>query len=199
MTEGMPRMVADAIRLVHARDGRRNEALKLGIVTSGATGERLDEIINLAHGVMLNKERENPATIGKMRLCMSDYLGSVNGEEVRAAYEKGLELTVKQHYRLGRKIETDLFATYAQISDAISAYTIDFYVSLRASERLGTSPSTALRLAQQTHNLGPLATSRLSRAYPELQRSTVEYFALGNPKDPESAIDKFLESKALLR
>ncbi len=192
MVERTHRMPTKAIELMHGSAEIKREALERGIGTDGRIGERLDEIIDLVKGVMLDKERENYAVIRKMRLRLGDYLSRIPEKEVREAYEKGLELTVKQRYRFGRKIETDLFAD-GQIGDVISAYNISFYLSLRASERLGTLPRTALRLAQQMHNLGPFATSRLSEAHPELLRSVIERIALHNPKDPESAIDRFID------
>ncbi len=196
MVERTHRMPTEAVRLMCASmrgsAGIRRESLEGGIETGGRTGKKLDEIIDRVNKAMLDKEMENPEVIQKMRLRLGVYLGRIPEEEVREAYEKGLELTVKQRYRLGRKIKTDLFAD-GQIDDAISAYTIGFYLSLRASERLGTLPRTALRLAQQLHNLGPFATLQLSKTHPELQRSTVEYLAFNNSKDPGSAIDRFIE------
>lgn len=174
---------------------REGGALKEKIIRKEITGigafER--ERLSLLQSILLEMEREHPLSSLKMRKRISDYLGPAFVGEGKLTYEKGVQAAINIHTKL-EKVKKGSPEEAQGMRKAITAYTLDFYLSLRNSQLLKVHPKTALNMASMVHYHDPFLLPSMLARYRNLGRNTMEtkISRLRSPEGYLARLDKSL-------
>ena len=167
----------------------------------GVRGQRLGSILDKADQALSELQEEHADWIEQKRELLASYLSLVKPPVVEEAYRAGLATTITQEFRTYDRVskgEVVKLDDPRYLRGVITGYTVDFFHSLRLSERLGINPNTALEVARLSYRYNPTRLVLLIRdaEFTDLTKSSIEYAALHNPKDPEAFLRGFIASAA---
>lgn len=158
------------------------------ITLKGNSGGELELILGQVDNVLTELETKHKDWIDEKRGNLSTYLSTISEKTLRDGYERGLAMFLRQQYRLFKGIspeETNKLHDKTYLSDAISAYTYDFYLTLRTAERTGAAPTIALRLATLSFRHNPNAFKELEEEFPDFNPGNFRYALVNNSTDPK--------------
>src|SRR3990167_1324615 len=181
------------------REGRFVKELSSleNVVLVGQAGQDLEEIFNKTEEVLGEVKTENKEFIRRQRERLGNYMRDIGEEEIEGIFKEGLLTSIKQQYRLFRKIS---LSEVAKLNDsdflkkAITSYSFDFFYSLRMAKNMDVFPSTALEIAKLSYRHNPDALLKLTEKFPEFESSIISRAAVYHPKDPEGFLSKVKEA-----
>lgn len=122
-------------------------------------------------------------------------------KRVDQAYRGGLYITITQEFRTYRKInpqEVNKLDDSEYLISVIIGYTVDFFRSLRLSQRLGINPNIALDIASLSYHYNPTKLIELIHKFQNVNLKVIEYAALHYPRNPEKFLTDFIETATKL-
>ena len=172
-----------------------------GISLSGIKGWGLTEVLNRADLVLSQLREEYRDWVTQKLKLLAGYLSGVKPDIVDETYEAGLHTTITQEFRTvsrDSREEASELDSPEYLKGVIIGYTVDFFRSLRLSQRLGVNPNTALAVARLSYHYNPTKLTQLVKRYPEINPGVINSAALGYPKNPETFLDGFIANVARL-
>ncbi len=167
----------------------------------GSKGKRLNGILDHTNLVLSELQEEHRDWISQKHELFADYLSPIKPTAVDKAYKVGLGTTITQEFRThGRvsKEETVKLDDPGYLKGVITGYTVDFFHSLRLSQRLRIHPNIALNIALLSYHYNPTKLTQLISQYPDINLNAVQTAALGYPTNPEAFLNGFIANVARL-
>ncbi len=144
---------------------------------------------------------------------LGDYLAPVGPTVVEEAYQGGLATTITQEFKTYNKESREEVVKLDDpeyLRNVITAYTVEFWHSLRLSQRLEINPDIALDIARLSYHFNPTRLIQLVDKYikhpnpdfyPEVDvnMSVIQAAVLSNPTNPEASLNRFIENVARLQ
>lgn len=182
---GETKQILETSRFI--KEMAREENVKLG----GSRGKELEAILLRTHATVSELEEDNKGWVTEKRSQLGNYLDDIPEEKLRDSYNVGLERFVQQQFRLIRSVSPDELnklddPTY--LTDCVKAYTFDYYLSLRTSQRIGVTAPYAVDIAQLSYRYDPDVLKNLMQEFPEFNASDIVRTMIKN-NNPEGFLN----------
>ena len=127
------------------------------------------------------------------------WLPKVNeGSEVDALVQSFSRL-IKYYLREWPLEEVEAYFNQQNTQELFKGFLIYYAGNIATGLDYTSSYNQALEIGKQTHFHNPERILGLKQKYPEVQPGILQYFAVHNPKDPEAAVERMLETADSLK
>ncbi len=154
------------------------------VVLYQARAEKMAEKISGAYGEWVDSKYES----------LKSLLGDVSKEDLYAAFQKGLKLSLKQEYIFLESIKQlkgdEVLQQDKNIKKAVVTFGLEFIQLLKKSLQAGAPPRTALELATLAYVYRPDVLIRYKEKYPQYNITVLLRALLKHRTDPDSYLQR---------